>query len=275
MSSVLLVAQFFGIMPVIGITNPVPMKLHFKWCCFRTFYTIIVFVQLFGYAVLTFYWVICIGFNVDKLGAIMFTGMNTIILVCFLILAKKWPNLMMLWWEVEQKLPPFSQKKESFVLKKKITIVAIIIGILSSIEHILSIVSGLYYPSHCPPREDPVRDFFRSHLQQLFYFTEYSAVKAVFGKIISILGTFIWSYIDLFVMLISIGLATRFQQLNDCLHFIKGQTISQEFWSEQRVNFRNLCFLCETVDNTIAIITLLSFSNNLYFICFQLLNSLK
>lgn len=51
--------------------------------------------------------------------------------------------------------------------------------------------------------------------------------------------------------------------------------MSPTFWSERRILYRELCRLCEEIDNAISMITMISFSNNLYFICVQLLRSLK
>lgn len=49
----------------------------------------------------------------------------------------------------------------------------------------------------------------------------------------------------------------------------------EDFWTERRMQYRNLCNLCEDVDNAISKITIVSFSNNLFFICVQLLRSLR
>lgn len=49
----------------------------------------------------------------------------------------------------------------------------------------------------------------------------------------------------------------------------------ESFWSEHRIYYRNICDLCMTIDSAIGHITLVSFSNNLWFICVQLLFSLK
>lgn len=47
------------------------------------------------------------------------------------------------------------------------------------------------------------------------------------------------------------------------------------YWSTRRKQYRNLCELCTRIDGAISLITMISFSNNLYFICVQLLRSLK
>jgi len=46
-------------------------------------------------------------------------------------------------------------------------------------------------------------------------------------------------------------------------------------WCEFREDYANLSCMVKKVDNNIAPIILLSFANNLYFICLQLLNGLS
>lgn len=53
------------------------------------------------------------------------------------------------------------------------------------------------------------------------------------------------------------------------------QNVPEEFWKRQRRNYRNLCELCELVDDHISHLTMTSFTNNLFFICVQLLNSMQ
>lgn len=109
----------------------------------------------------------------------------------------------------------------------------------------------------------------------LFHITDYSLLKGILGKMVNILATFAWSFMDLFVMLISVGLSSRFELINTMLFRAKGKPMTEDFWAEYRSNYRQLCNLCTTIDDAVAVITIVSFSNNLYFICVQLLNSLK
>lgn len=53
------------------------------------------------------------------------------------------------------------------------------------------------------------------------------------------------------------------------------QNMAPSYWSERRIQYRNICILCDKMDDAISLITMVSFSNNLYFICVQLLRSLK
>jgi gustatory receptor len=129
--------------------------------------------------------------------------------------------------------------------------------------------------NNCAAIKDPIRAFFVVSLTQIFYVTEYSPYISVVGKIGNVLVTFIWSYTDLFVMLISIGLASRFKLINDFIQKHKGKVMLEEFWAKQRRNYTDLCGLLDRVDDHIGQITMLSFANNLFFICTQLMNSMK
>jgi hypothetical protein len=82
-------------------------------------------------------------------------------------------------------------------------------------------------------------------------------------------------YPDLFVIIISIGLASKFKQINDDLMSIKGLSVPPGFWAEYRLYYREITNLIYIVDKAMAKIILISISNNLFFICVQLLRSLE
>jgi gustatory receptor len=59
--------------------------------------------------------------------------------------------------------------------------------------------------------------------RHVFAVIGYSTGMAVFTSVVSIIASFYWSYADMFVMLISIALASRFRLLNSCLKNVKGK----------------------------------------------------
>lgn len=93
-------------------------------------------------------------------------------------------------------------------------------------------------------------------------------------------------------MMVSLGLMTRFWQINDRLDGMRGkvkifwfnqdldandlkshlQILPESAWIEIRTDYVMLCELMEKVDYELRYLILLSNLNNLYFICFQLLN---
>lgn len=185
-------------------------------------------------------------------------------------------------------------------------------------EHLLSIISTAYFSVVCTvDKVDPFEDYFRIELNQVFVYFEYSPYLAFFAKMLNLLSTFMWTYMDLFVMVVSVGLSTQFKKINRHLMKFKGQVsimkklnpqsspngryflfaydslkyhmvlvtlwysngylqaMSESYWIDIRYNYRSMCKLCESIDDAIGPITIVSFANNLYFVCVQLLKSIK
>lgn len=97
------------------------------------------------------------------------------------------------------------------------------------VEHILNMISIWYYSANCLNQSEPAKELLKANLSQLFQFVEFSYWSAFIGKIVNISATFAWNYMDLFVMVISLGFSSRFKQINDDLHRIKGEVISVVF----------------------------------------------
>lgn len=143
-------------------------------------------------------------------------------------------------------------------------------------EHLLSIIAGAHGANNCPSIRDPIKAFLISSYPQVFLVFPYTGFLGAFTKFISVISLFAWSFTDLFVIIVSIGLASKFHQINEDLLRVKGKRgITPQFWLEYRVYYREIVNLINLVDIAIAKIILISISNNLFFICVQLLRSLE
>lgn len=138
----------------------------------------------------------------------------------------------------------------------------------------MCIFSDVHYIIECTGSENPLDDYLMGSLQ-FFQFVPYSIWLAIIGKIVNFIATFAWSYMDLFIMMISIALTSRFRQINEDLWRIKGQMMSDEYWAIRRTQYRKLAGLCYMIDNNISALTLLALFNNLFFISVQILYSLR
>lgn len=122
----------------------------------------------------------------------------------------------------------------------------------------LSIIMGAL---KAEPRKDPLKELFETQVPLIFTLTELTWWKAILSKWFNIVVTFAWSFMDLFVMVVSIGLASQFKQINTDLQQMKGRvrmcyvflyhhfwlanyftfvqlTLFQfQFWSTQLMNF--------------------------------------
>lgn len=149
------------------------------------------------------------------------------------------------WVAVEEQLPKFKTQFEKQRLHKHIKMISIIILTLSLstdkyrlkmdpyvnkfcyklslAENLLSNISGIQKANSCMKTSDPIKNLFMDQFSYIFYFVNYSPTKAIFGKFVNIVATFTWTYMDLFIMIISVGLVSRFQQINNSLMEHKGQ----------------------------------------------------
>ncbi|XP_059619828.1 gustatory receptor for sugar taste 64f-like [Phlebotomus argentipes] len=274
MTKILFVAQCFGVMPVIGVTCKNPTNLRFSWMSLRTIYSLISLVAIGFYTALTIHHSLNSKLEFVKVVPVIFYTSNLYCIFAFIRLAMQWPALMEEWKIAETFFNNYESVPEKLNLKRKVLLVAITVGLLSFIEHALSLATLIHYAQVCPEKGDPVAALFKQEFTQLFAYTKYSLEKGIFAQMINTVSTFVWSYMDCFVMLISVGLSTGFKKINTQLVAFKGKVVSEEFWHRHRTAYRRMCDLCENVDNHISRITLVSFSNNLFFICVQLLNSL-
>lgn len=139
----------------------------------------------------------------------------------------------------------------------------------------LSVTVGAHGANNCPSIRDPIRAFYVANYPQVFLVYPYNGYLGGLSKALNVIATFVWSYTDLFVIVVSIGLVSKLRQINDDLFEIKGKTVRPDFWSEYRLYYREVIGLITTVDTALANIILISISNNLFFICVQLLRSLE
>lgn len=80
---------------------------------------------------------------------------------------------------------------------------------------------------------------------------------------------------DVFIIVVSVGVASRFNQITYNLELHRGMIMPEVFWAFYRIRYQRLVQLLRATDLVLGNLILLSFSNNLYFVCIQLLNSME
>ncbi|XP_037959364.1 gustatory receptor for sugar taste 64e [Teleopsis dalmanni] len=134
----------------------------------------------------------------------------------------------------------------------------------------------LYYVNACPAiPNNPINSFLFSSFEELFHFVGYHAWKGLFSEVLNFFATIVWNYNDILIMCISVALSGRFRQLNEYMAVALRRPTSEKFWIRSREHYRSLCQLCDKVDDAVSFITLVCFSNNLFFICGKILKSIQ
>ncbi|XP_055845898.1 gustatory receptor for sugar taste 64a-like isoform X2 [Episyrphus balteatus] len=101
-------------------------------------------------------------------------------------------------------------------------------------------------------------------------------VAMILSQFVSWFATAAWNFLDLFIIVISIGITTRFEQLTSALKdHLKNEIPTPKSMLKFRLDFIAICELLEYVDKHMGLIVFLSAANNLYFVCSQLLHAFK
>ncbi|XP_039303811.1 gustatory receptor for sugar taste 64e isoform X2 [Solenopsis invicta] len=283
---VLSLAQMFGILPVLGIRRPSPLQLKFVKFSFCTIYAVFISTMVLVMAILSILHMIktlnSVTFEVKggiaaaTAGAVFYT--NCVIgQLIFFRLSPRWVTLQRDWRSMEQFID--SNKIERPKLRWKFNTISSSILFLALIEHIFSIIQNtLEYDWSGKSENSTFQNFLQVYCTSSHSFIlqslKYNFVLGIFIFIVSKLATFTWNFTDVFIMTVSTGLAERYRILNK--HVMSSISKHQRIdWCGLREDYAALSCMVKKVDKNIAPIILLSFANNLYFICLQLLNGLS
>lgn len=73
------------------------------------------------------------------------------------------------------------------------------------------------------PKRDPIIEIFLTQVPLVFELTELTLWKAIVSKWFNVVFTFSWSFMDLFVIIISVGLVSQLKRINSDLQLMTGQ----------------------------------------------------
>ena len=90
-----------------------------------------------------------------------------------------------------------------------------------SVEHLMALYSEIRRAAPCSTGGlDFLRTFYMLWFGAMFKFTPYALWKALLLQLSNFLSTFTWSYMDLFVTILSLALTAKFNQINQKLQGI-------------------------------------------------------
>ncbi|XP_017755948.1 PREDICTED: gustatory receptor for sugar taste 64f-like [Eufriesea mexicana] len=279
------IAQVFGIFPVAGVRSASPSKLHFKTFSFLTVYSGFIATMIFFMTIISVVHMLKTfnantfhtrgGIAAATVGAV-FYGNSLLGSILFFWLSSRWVPLQSEWRAMERYID--STVTEPTRLRWKFFFLSLVVLVLSFIEHVLSMFNNVegydWNASNSTFRNFLEIYTLRSH-SFIFDTLDYNFTFGLYIFVVSKLATFTWNFTDLFIMLVATGLAERYKSLNKKLATTVTKYRPTFDWRELREDYAILSCVVKKVDNHISPIILLSFANNLYFICLQLLNGLS
>ncbi|XP_063545766.1 gustatory receptor for sugar taste 64a-like [Cydia strobilella] len=192
-----------------------------------------------------------------------------------------WQDLSNHWTRAERTLAdPLLQDD---TIRKKMIYTTSVVSACAFLEHVLSMMAATGFD--CPPEEYFERYILTSHGFLLNSY-EYRLFLGVPIFLLSKFATIMWNFQDLIIILVSMGLTSKYRTLNWRTYCIiktvkhnkynqsikfEGKSFSQvQTWRRLRQAYVQQAALVRRVGDKLGALILLSNFNNLYFICLQL-----
>jgi gustatory receptor len=275
------VGKCFGLFPL-DIDVRDCRKISFKWMSLRTMFSLIFIIS----SSLT---ALCVLKEQVKhgpltasniIGIIFFTSCSIVCIIFFRI-SQNLRDIFSEWSQTELVLSheSYTLPTNRWKLKRRILFSTVLYLTLSISEHILYLTSNIitfsYAVNFCKKFEqNHLEAFILRHLNFIFVNLPFN-YNHILGFSIEYLNfsfTFFWNFLDLFIILISIGINYLYEKLNYRLESLRGLLVNEKVWSEIRLHYVQICELLQFVNSKIGAAVLISSLIDGYFILMQLLN---
>lgn len=179
-------------------------------------------------------------------------------------------------------------------VKRKIRVSSVVLLLFALCEHLSSWMSFLYDRlTQSKVCKWEIESYFyylaTTHAHQVYRELPVNIWTVMWAEYMNVALTFIWSFNDLFIIIVSFRIASMFAKINNRLESYRGrvsagdrpetwlctdylQISSGFFWDEIRCHYNEICELHEILDEKIGFIVCLACVNDLYSVCLQLLN---
>ncbi|XP_046974790.1 gustatory receptor for sugar taste 64a-like [Vanessa cardui] len=213
-----------------------------------------------------------------RLSGLIFYGNGLFSLILSWKFVNKWKTLSIDWLKMETgeiNFPP------DVTIRRRVIFVVTFVALLAIAEHTLSMISATGLD--CPFNEYFERYILSSH-GFLLKTSEYTLWLAIPIFIMSKSATILWNFQDLIIILISMGLTSRYCRMNSFVKYViryekragKGKKFGTDYcfqantWCRIRQAYVQQAALVRKIDEDLGPLVFLSNLNNLYFICLQL-----
>ncbi|XP_066156256.1 uncharacterized protein [Euwallacea fornicatus] len=282
----LVLSQCFGVMPLHDVGKRIE-DVNFKFMSLKLLYSLIHFGCVLATGIAAILKLALHGFVIDETSITSFYIFNSFASIYFIYLAYKWGKILKEYSYVEFSMRNYSCNKNIRRLNIWTSTFFMFFGLSECccriicvifngflVEHILFVLTNVDHTLRCEKhRQFPVEIYFGCAFPQWFTLVRYSHWAGALVEFTNFISTFTWNFTDLFIVLISISLREKFNQISNKIKQSKNPPV--KFWKEIREDYFRVSNLTKLVDIQIAGLVLISFLNNILFLCIQLYNSIK
>ncbi|XP_050553314.1 gustatory receptor for sugar taste 64f-like [Spodoptera frugiperda] len=261
-----------GLNPVTGLTQKDLSKMRFTRCSWKLLFAVVMAIfQSIG-TCLCFYRLFRMPSSLSALAFVIFFSTASLTTYSFMWIASKWPALM-------KEL--ISSKLDEYIdpnVIRKCNIACCGFMGMATMEHVMSIISRIGRILECNGDTGvDVGEVFIKVTSPWLYELDvpYIVGLAVVLQYFNIVATATWNYADIFIVNMSLYLTSILQQINKKIAATASKNyVPASKWGELREDYTRAMNLVKRFDDVLSGIVLISFANDLFFICMQLYNIL-
>ncbi|KAJ8735032.1 hypothetical protein PYW08_014282 [Mythimna loreyi] len=263
---VIIWGQCLGLNPVTGILQKDVSKMRYTKCSFQYLYaTTIALIQIV--ATLINVYRLYMDPNVDIVGPLTFFTPLCLTTLFFIRTASKWIPLMN--ELVDSRLDEYIQPN----VIKQCNITCALYLVTCIVEHLMSILSNAVHILQCVEEKvDFVEEYVRRIAAWLYELNVPN--NRWFGIILqylNILNTATWNYVDIFIVCISLYLASIIEQINKKIIATANKNyVPESTWASLRKDYNRVTNLIKLFDDSFCGLVLIAFGSDLCSICLQL-----
>lgn len=273
--------KFFGLFPLDGLDAKNPCDIEFKWKSLRSMFSLMFVFTSSLTTILVLKTQIQTGpLTPRNIVGIVFFSICAIICILFFRLSKKFKYFMIHWCKTEKLfLSKDYEVTSGWSLKRKIWTMTAVYLTLSTLEHMMFLSSEIYKIVYevnvCNhTKDDVVKEFIIKHLSHVVVNIpfSYNHIIGIFIEYLNFSYTFFWNFLDLFIILISIGISFYYRQINKRLENFRHCIVSEEIWSEIREHHVRVTELLQMTNSLMQELIICACFSDGYFILIQMLN---
>lgn len=205
---------------------------------------------------------------------------STLVAILFFKLNFEWQKLVNHWTDVEKCifLTDKYRSGSEWSLRRRLYACTVVGLFAAFMEHTLFIAAGFRKVVNeaevCGYENDIIAEnFFHNFHEHIFSLIPYNHFYGGTVAFLNMSLNFIWSFVDLFIVLVSVGISFRFEQINRRIEFCRGRIAPDWMWCEIRSHYTELCELLRKVDSKMGYLICIASLNDFYFIISQILNA--
>uniref|UniRef100_A0A182SAZ5 Gustatory receptor n=1 Tax=Anopheles maculatus TaxID=74869 RepID=A0A182SAZ5_9DIPT len=298
----LLISQLFSLFPLGGLFGATLQDIRFRWYGPGAIYSLYFFFS----AIVTLTAHIYYSVNVTSLGTseisnIIYYVLNLSGAVVFFAIAVRWRTIMEKWRRLEEIFlhPPYAERR-FWSLKRIIAVIGstmfvlafgkdfefsntkvrfLSIGFALLVEDLLHVASVYYtnlqFYKRCDNSTPYWTLFYEREHPKFFHYIPYSLPAVLLLELTHKIFLYVWTFMDLFIIFVALGLARRYEQFYRHAVRYKGRHVMGTVWKQLRLDYGQICRLVAYMEGIMAPIIICTTASDLYFIFYQMFNSFQ